>query len=211
MYALMMPVTLTIDDRLPMKKGTNRTLYANVGRDKSVWGPLYEKAFAKYHGSYEALVGGNPEKALNTIAGAPGVMIDNKKISTDQLWNLLVEQDAETAMITMGCFGGSRHGIVGGHAYSFIKTVKLSNGTRLVQVRNPWSVERYKGPWGDKSSKWTEKFKDEAGYHQMDDGLFFTPIEIFKSDFGITWVNYDTARMWRSHWLKLDDKTNSPG
>ena len=83
MYALMMPVTLTIDDRLPMKKGTNRTLYANVGRDKSVWGPLYEKAFAKYHGSYEALVGGNPEKALNTIAVAPGVMIDNKKISTD--------------------------------------------------------------------------------------------------------------------------------
>ena len=78
MYALMMPVTLTIDDRLPMKKGTNRALYANVGRDKSVWGPLYEKAFAKYHGSYEALVGGNPEKALNTIAGAPGRMIDNK-------------------------------------------------------------------------------------------------------------------------------------
>ena len=75
MYALMMPVTLTIDDRLPLKKGTNRTLYANIGRDKSVWGPLYEKAFAKYHGSYEALVGGNPEKALNTIAGAPGTMI----------------------------------------------------------------------------------------------------------------------------------------
>ena len=49
----------------------------------------YEKAFAKYHGSYEALVGGNPEKALNTIAGAPGRMIDNKKISTDDLWDLL--------------------------------------------------------------------------------------------------------------------------
>ena len=45
----------------------------------------------------------------------------------------------------------------------------------------------------------------------MDDGLFFVPIEIFKSDFGITWVNYDTSNMWRSHWLKLDDKTNSPG
>ena len=159
MYALMMPVTLTIDDRLPLKKGTNRTLYANVGRDKSVWGPLYEKAFAKYHGSYEALVGGNPEKALNTIAGAPGVMIDNKKISANELWDLLRTQDMDRAMITMGCFGGSRYGIVGGHAYSFIKVVQLSNGTRLVQVRNPWSVERYKGPWSDKSSNWTEKFK----------------------------------------------------
>ena len=45
----------------------------------------------------------------------------------------------------------------------------------------------------------------------MDDGLFFVPIEIFKSDFGITWINYDTANMWRSHWMKLDDKTNNPG
>ena len=192
MYALMMPVTLTIDDRLPLKKGTNRTLYANVGRDKSVWGPLYEKAFAKYHGSYEALVGGNPEKALNTIAGAPGVMIDNKKISANELWDLLRTQDMDRAMITMGCFGGSRYGIVGGHAYSFIKVVQLSNGTRLVQVRNPWSVERYKGPWGDDSSKWNDAKKKEAGYEKLNDGAFFLPIEIYKSDFGITWVNYDT-------------------
>ena len=180
MYALLMPVTITIDDRLPMKKGTNRALYASVGRDKSVWGPLYEKAFAKFHGSYEALVGGNPEIAMNTIAGAPGQTIDNSKISVDQLWDLLEAADKETAMITMGCFGGSRNGIVGGHAYSFIKTVKLSNGVRLVQVRNPWSTEDYNGPWGDKSSKWTEQFKEEAGYYNMDDGLFFCPIEVFK-------------------------------
>lgn len=83
MYALMMPVTLTIDDRLPMKKGSSRALYANIGRDKSVWGPLYEKAFAKYHGSYEALVGGLPGAALNTIAGSPGVTIRSDRISTD--------------------------------------------------------------------------------------------------------------------------------
>ena len=37
------------------------------------------------------------------------------------------------------------------------------------------------------------------------------PIELFKSEFGITWVNYDTDKMWRTHWLKLDDNTNSPG
>lgn len=37
------------------------------------------------------------------------------------------------------------------------------------------------------------------------------PIEIYKSDFGITWVNYDTHDMFRSSWMKLDDDTNSPG
>ena len=123
----------------------------------------------------------------------------------------MTEQDREKAMITMGCFSTSRDGIVGGHAYSFIKTVKLSNGTKLVQVRNPWSVERYKGPWSDKSRNWTEQYKKEAGFNEMDDGLFFVPIEVFRRDFGITWVNYDTDRMWRSHWLILDDKTNSKG
>ena len=87
----------------------------------------------------------------------------------------------DRAMITMGCFrSASGNGIVAGHAYSFIKVVKLSNGTRLVQVRNPWSVERYKGPWNDKDTRrWTEQFKQEAGFYGKDDGVFFTTIDIF--------------------------------
>ena len=117
----------------------------------------------------------------------------------------------DRAMITMGCFGGSSNGIVGGHAYSFIKVVKLSNGTRLVQVRNPWGVERYKGPWNDKSHYWTDKYKEEAGFYEKDDGVFFTTIDIFKQDFGITWINYDTYDMFRTSWMKLDDNTNNPG
>lgn len=114
-------------------------------------------------------------------------------------------------MITIGCFGGGSNNLVGGHAYSFIRVLKLSNGTRLVQVRNPWSVERYTGPWGDNSSKWTDKYKEEAEFEKLDEGMFFMPIEIYKSDFGITWINYDTHDMYRTSWLKLDDNTNNPG
>ena len=45
MYALMMPITVIIDDRLPMKKEKEgKTMYAKVGRDMSVWSPLLEKA-----------------------------------------------------------------------------------------------------------------------------------------------------------------------
>ena len=119
----------------------------------------------------------------------------------------------DRAMITMGCFrSASGNGIVAGHAYSFIKVVKLSNGTRLVQVRNPWSVERYKGPWNDKDTRrWTEQFKQEAGFYGKDDGVFFTTIDIFQKDFGMVWVNYETRDLFRSSWLMLDDKTNSPG
>ena len=69
-YALLMPVTITIDDFLPFE-ADKRTIYASVGDDKSVWGPLLEKAFAKFHGSYEAIASGTPERALNTLAGSP--------------------------------------------------------------------------------------------------------------------------------------------
>ena len=59
-YALFFPVTVTIDDRLPLKKEKHgQLLYAKKGRDNSVWAPLFEKAFAKFHGTYEPLTAGN--------------------------------------------------------------------------------------------------------------------------------------------------------
>ena len=64
LYALMMPVTMTIDDILPLRPDSDKTLYASVGRDHSVWGPLIEKAFSKFHGSYESIIGGNTFKAV---------------------------------------------------------------------------------------------------------------------------------------------------
>jgi len=70
-YALLMPVTITIDDYLPFESAQGDTIYARVGEDKSIWGPLLEKGFAKFHGSYEAIASGTPERALNTLAGAP--------------------------------------------------------------------------------------------------------------------------------------------
>ena len=60
-WALMFPITITIDDRLPNKiDNTGKMMFAKTGRDMSVWAPLIEKAFAKFHGTYEPLWAGNP-------------------------------------------------------------------------------------------------------------------------------------------------------
>jgi len=79
MYALMMPIKVTIADRLPFRKVKKCTNYlvakdcswsskhlefAKVGDDKSVWAPLLESAFAKYHGTYEAINDGSSMEAL---------------------------------------------------------------------------------------------------------------------------------------------------
>ena len=59
LYALMMPIVVTIDDRLPQYENNHDSrMYAKIGEDGSVWAPLLEKAMAYYHGTYEALHGG---------------------------------------------------------------------------------------------------------------------------------------------------------
>jgi len=37
------------------------------------------------------------------------------------------------------------------------------------------------------------------------------PIDHFRREFGLVYINYDPAGLWRDDWLILDDRTNSPG
>ena len=44
-------------------------LYTHSSDPNETWPMLLEKAYAKAHGSYEALVGGTPEYALKDLSG----------------------------------------------------------------------------------------------------------------------------------------------
>ena len=50
-------VNVTIDDRIPCKKGTKQPLFMSMNGNE-LWAVLLEKAFAKFCGSYEHLDGG---------------------------------------------------------------------------------------------------------------------------------------------------------
>lgn len=50
----------------------------------------------------------------------------------------------------------TKDGLSKSHAYTVIGVHTLSDGTRLVKIRNPWGEEGYKGAWSDNSNKWTE-------------------------------------------------------
>ena len=75
MYALGLPVTITFDDYLPWLEKSGKAPFLRPGPDKALWGPLIEKAFAKLHGSYESIVGGNPAEATRFLTGAPAFMV----------------------------------------------------------------------------------------------------------------------------------------
>lgn len=83
----------------------------------------------------------------------------------------------------------------------------LSNGTKLVKIRNPWGAERYKGPWSDKDSRWTQKFKEEVGWADKNDGIFYADLDTYFKHFSETWVNYKTDKMSRAAFLMLNDQS----
>lgn len=73
-YTLGVPHTVIVDDWLPLREnwdGSNSTMFAGIGPDSALWVPILEKAFAKYQGNYEHIVGGDPRWAVRTLTGAP--------------------------------------------------------------------------------------------------------------------------------------------
>lgn len=73
LYALGMPITITVDDYLPIldsEEGLS-TIGAHLGDDHSLWMPLLEKAFAKFVGNYYRTEGGLADEALSYLTNAP--------------------------------------------------------------------------------------------------------------------------------------------
>ena len=75
LYTLGVPHTVIVDDILPLYNNTwNGTLdaqLADLPKDGSLWGPILEKAFAKFHGNLLHIEGGVPAMATKTLYGAP--------------------------------------------------------------------------------------------------------------------------------------------
>ena len=138
------------------------------------------------------------------LTGAPYFVTSHPMVSIDDLWNYIDGKLAKGWMVTAmspAAFSGywnlneenewewidygiPENNIPENHAYTILKTVQLSDGTKLVRVRNPWaSNEQYNGGWSDDSDRWTEQFKQEAGYVKADDGMWFIDARNYHESF----------------------------
>ena len=126
------------------------------------------------------------------LTGAPYFATPHAEVSVDDLWNYIDGKLAKNWMVTTSTGGWySSLGLQPNHAYTVLKTVQLSDGTKLIRVRNPLRYDCYYGEWGDDSTKWTEQFKQEAGYVEADDGMFFMNARDYHENFAGTEANPD--------------------
>ena len=55
------PISVVIDDFLPINTSWGTNTYAWINTDKELWPVLIEKAFSKLMGNYETIEGGWPQ------------------------------------------------------------------------------------------------------------------------------------------------------
>ncbi|KAJ8678899.1 hypothetical protein QAD02_014686 [Eretmocerus hayati] len=191
-------VDVVVDDRLPTYHG--KLLYLRSAEDNEFWSALLEKAYAKLHGSYEALKGGTTCEAMEDFTGGVTEMYSMDE-TPPNLFSILLKAYERNSL--MGCSvepdpnileAETPQGLIRGHAYSItrvkyvdINTPNQSGKIPLLRLRNPWGNEaEWNGPWSDGSPEWRfipDHEKEELGLTFDVDGEFWMSFQDFKKYF----------------------------
>ena len=76
LFALGVPYTTYVDDYVPIQRDGS-PLFASVGSDEALWGPILEKAIAKYVGNYSHMNLGRNDDGISFLNGGPNYYIVN--------------------------------------------------------------------------------------------------------------------------------------
>jgi hypothetical protein len=220
-YVLGVPTTLTIDDSLPLDEA-GRGVFARVSNDGALWGPLLEKAFAKLHGTYEAIISGDPISSIEILSGAPASRTQHDSANPAQALELfeLIRAalplqsmvSASTPESSNGDEDRSALGLAQQHVYTVLGAFEAqkANGqtVQLYKIRNPWGREDYNGPFGDNdTTNWDPTLQAAVGYLDENDGSFFIDAATYHAEFASTTVHVDTTDMKQSYFLVTNDNT----
>ena len=154
-----------IDDHFPCNRA-GRLTFTGAAR-RQLWVPLIEKAAAKLFGCYEGLHSGTLCEAFALLTGfATDREVLREELSIEQkdvLWARVVSGHSEGFLIGLACAPKSpsltlkdlhAKGLQAPHAYVVLNAKELRNGSKILQLGNPWgerSPSTWEGPWGNRS------------------------------------------------------------
>lgn len=185
---------IVIDDMIPILKN-KKTKKLEVAfchnKKQGIWPILIEKAHAKAYGGYFNVGnGGKAREALFDLTGAPSICHNWEKFKTrglKKIETIIEESDKNKFIICCSSRGvgqvENKMGITSGHAYTMIGFYNLSNGVKLLRLRNPWGKGGWKGDYSHGCKKWTKELKDEVKYKKKKGGYFYMKMEDFFKHF----------------------------
>jgi hypothetical protein len=174
--------TVVIDDFLPCQNGAP-CFARHREQSNELWVALWEKAYAKLHGSYRAICSGQTSHAIADLLGVPYLKTSSLPEWSDKpaLFKLLKKADEDGRLMCLSAPGADPQldkeyeavGLATNHSYSLLKVVEVQN-YQLLMIRNPWGNEKeWNGAWSDNSTCWTPELQKAVGFQKADDGTFW--------------------------------------
>lgn len=190
-------VEVVIDDRLPTRDG--KLLFMRSSDPDEFWSPLFEKAYAKLHGSYDALRGGTTCEAMVDLTGGLTEFFDVQTSEAPPNLFAIIKKAFQRGSL-IGCSIEAQdesqrenelpNGLVKGHAYSVTSVLEIEVRGRqvpMMRLRNPWSgTSEWNGPWCDQSTEWSminEYDRQKIGLVFEADGEFWISFHDFRKNF----------------------------
>lgn len=188
-------IDVVVDDRLPTLDGSLIFMKSRSGNE--FWSALLEKAYAKLHGSYEALSGGSACEAMEDFTGGVTESIDLKN-PPKQLFLLMLKAYERSSLMSCSIPVGAipeeklASGLVAGHAYSItavrlVYIERLKGRMPLIRLRNPWGDDtEWRGAWSDQSREWalvSAEERENIGLTFDNDGEFWMSERDFLREF----------------------------
>eukprot|EP01065_Artemidia_motanka_P021111 TRINITY_DN251_c1_g1_i1.p1 TRINITY_DN251_c1_g1~~TRINITY_DN251_c1_g1_i1.p1 ORF type:complete len:846 (+),score=284.38 TRINITY_DN251_c1_g1_i1:70-2607(+) len=165
----------------PMKCPGGPCFAKNREQPHEMWVAMLEKVYAKCHGSYNAISGGDPAVALSDLTGFPAVTFDwpaRGKATPEgatALFKKVLQHDLSDRMIWVttpgedhselsgdGRKGGTQQqvyddvGLVTGHAYTVLKAIEVQDRQ---DPKNTHRLVQIRNPWGGEK-EWNMDWSD---------------------------------------------------
>jgi len=185
------PVEICVDDYFPVDRNNRPAFAASKGGE--MWVMLIEKAWAKLHGNFINIEGGDTRESLAALTGAPVEYYKFKDLKPEKLWEMLYNFDKHNFCMCTGSATDIK-GIIKAHAYTLVGVHQFNykgEDVKLVQIRNPWGCTEWEGEWGDKDPKWTAEMRTKLNHPSKDDGTFLMPFK----DFSEIFVHFFVAKV----------------